>query len=127
MRRWGRDGIVKLDGIPTVCVQKAIGYAFLAPFLVRTVGQEDVDVVACNLTRDNVQLMFHRDLTNEVAHTNHYRTDEHLFTIFRYPDDGRFQVRFRVRSVLVVTHATTLPRPFLRLKARGFHHPRKGH
>ena len=93
----------------------------------RTVGQEDVDVVACNLTRDNVQLMFHRDLTNEIAHTNRYRTDEHLFTIFRYPDDVRFQVRFRVRSVPVVTHATTLPRPSLRLKARGFHHLRKGH
>ena len=86
----------------------------------RTVGQEDVDVVACNLTRDNVPLMFQRDLTNEIAHTNRYRADEHLFTIFRYPDDVRFQVRFRVRSVPVVTHATTLPRPSLRPKGEGF-------
>ena len=35
-----------------------------------------MDVVACNLTRDNVQLMFHRNLTNEIAHTNRYRTDQ---------------------------------------------------
>ena len=34
---------------------------------------------------------------------------------------------FRVRSVPVVTHATTIPRSSLRLKARGFDHPRKRH
>ena len=93
----------------------------------RSVRYENVDVVACNLTRNYVQLMFHRDLTNQIAHTNRYWTDQHLFTIFRYPNDVRFQVRFRVRSVPVVTHATTIPRPYLRLKARGFDHPRKRH
>ena len=55
-----------------------------------SVGYEHVDVVACNLTRDYVQLMFHRDLTNQVAHTNRYWTDQNLFTIFRYPNDVRF-------------------------------------
>ena len=49
-----------------------------------------MDVVACNLTRDYVQLMFHRDLTNQIAHTNRYWTDQNLFTIFRYPNDVRF-------------------------------------
>ena len=29
------------------------------------------------------QLMFHRDLTNQIAHTNRYWTDQNLFTIFR--------------------------------------------
>jgi hypothetical protein len=93
----------------------------------RTMRQENVDVVACNFPRNDVQLVFHRNLTNKVAHTNRYRTHEHLFAIFRYPDQVDFQVRFRVRSVSVVAHATTLPRSSLRLKARGFHHPRKGH
>ncbi len=55
-----------------------------------SVGYEHVDVVACNLTRDYVQLMFHRDLTNQIAHTNRYWTDQNLFTIFRYPNDVRF-------------------------------------
>ena len=77
----------------------------------------DVVVVACNLTRDNVQLMFHRNLTNEIAHTNRYRTDQHLFTIFRYPDDVRFKVRFRVRSVPIATHTTTT---FSSPKGEGF-------
>ena len=55
-----------------------------------SVGYEHVDVVACNLTRDYVQLMFHRDLTNQIAHTNRYWTDQNLFTVFRYPNDVRF-------------------------------------
>ena len=55
-----------------------------------SVGYEHVDVVTCNLTRDYVQLMFHRDLTNQIAHTNRYWTDQNLFTIFRYPNDVRF-------------------------------------
>ena len=55
-----------------------------------SVGYEHVDVVACNLTRDYVQLMFHRNLTNQIAHTNRYWTDQNLFTIFRYPNDVRF-------------------------------------
>ena len=37
------------------------------------------------------------------------------------------EVRFRVRSMAIPPHATTLPRPSLRLKARGFDHPRRGH
>ena len=45
---------------------------------------------ALTLTRDYVQLMFHRDLTNQIAHTNRYWTDQNLFTIFRYPNDVRF-------------------------------------
>ena len=66
-----------------------LGSLFLLPLhdrtqvLVWSVGYEHVDVVACNLTRDYVQLMFHRDLTNQIAHTNRYWTDQNLFTIFR--------------------------------------------
>ena len=73
-----------------------LGSLFLLPLhdrtqvLVWSVGYEHVDVVACNLTRDYVQLMFHRDLTNQIAHTNRYWTDQNLFTIFRYPNDVRF-------------------------------------
>jgi hypothetical protein len=37
------------------------------------------------------------------------------------------EVALRVRSQPVVSHATKLHDPFLRLKARGFHHPRWGH
>ena len=47
--------------------------------------------------------------------------------IFRDPHQVNFEVRFRVRSMAIPAHATTLPRSSLRLKARGFDHPRRGH
>src|SRR5581483_1267509 len=37
------------------------------------------------------------------------------------------QVALRVRTQSVTSHATTLHHTLLRLKARGFHHPRWGH
>ena len=86
-----------------------------------------VESVHTGDSKSSPKMLLTRNLTNEIAHTNRYRTDQHPFTIFRYPDDVHFKVRFRARSVPIVTHATTLPRPSLRLKARGFHHPRKGH
>ncbi len=52
-----------------------------------SVGYEHVDVVACNLTRDYVQLMFHRDLTNQIAHTNRYYNT----TIFSSPKGEGFR------------------------------------
>ena len=107
---------------------KALGYQTPASFYDGLLGEVSLKMIGG-------KMIGHRPISTSQHHPgaqrrqlrNRYRTDEHLFTIFRYPDDVRFQVRFRVRSVPVVTHATTLPRPSLRLKARGFHHPRKGH
>jgi len=33
-------------------------------------GEDEVDMVACDLARDDVQFMLHRDLPDEVAHTD---------------------------------------------------------
>jgi hypothetical protein len=52
---------------------------------------------------------------------------QHRLPILRNPDDMHLKVRLRVRSQPVVSHATKLHGPCLRLKTRGFHHPRSRH
>ncbi len=86
-----------------------------------------MDVVARHFPGKDVHFVLHRDLSEKIAHTNCYWTDKHLLPVLRYPHEVHFQVRFRVRTVSVPPHATTIPRASLRLKARGFNHPRRGH
>ena len=98
-----------------------------AHVLVGPVAHEEVDVVACDLPRDDAELMFHGNLSEEVAHTNGHRADEDGLTVLRHPDEVDLEIVLRVRAEAILAHATTLPHPSLRLKARGFHHPRGGH
>jgi hypothetical protein len=37
------------------------------------------------------------------------------------------EIACRVRAQAIFWHAPIRPHPSLRLKARGFHHPRRGH
>ena len=71
--------------------------------------------------------MLQRYLADQIAHTNRHLSSQHALPIFRDPHQVTFEVRFRVRSMAIPAHATTLPRSSLRLKARGFDHPRRGH
>jgi len=84
-------------------------------------------MVACYLPGHNLQFMFCRNLPQQIAHTKRYLTRQHCLSILWYPHQMDFQVRLRVRSQPVMPHATTLHQILLRLKARGFHHPRWGH
>ena len=84
-------------------------------------------MVSCDVAADNLQLMFHSDLPDQVAHTYRDLPGQRLFAVFCDPHKMHLQVALRVRSQPVVPHSTTLHEPFLRLKARGFHHPRRGH
>jgi len=91
--------------------------------LVRSVSDQNVNVVARYLPRQNHYLVFHCYLPDQVAHTYRHIARQDLLPIFRKPDQVDFQVVFRVRAYLVPFHATTLHEPSRRLKARDFHHP----
>ena len=98
-----------------------------ADVLIRAIRHKHVDVLACHFSRQNRQLVLHRDLSDQIAHTNGHLPSQHALPILRDPDQVDFEIGFRVRSVSIPPHATTLPRSSLRLKARGFDHPRRGH
>ena len=99
----------------------------LAYLLMRAIGNEHVYVIACDLAGNNLQFVFRRDLPYQVAHTNRDFPSQHRLPILRDPHQVHLQVALRVRSQSVMSHATTLYEILLRLKARGFHHPRRGH
>ena len=98
-----------------------------ADVLVGTVGEEQVDMVACDLPRENLEFPLHRDLAEEVAHPEGDRPDEDRFSVLRDPDPVDLAVKAGMRADPVFSHAPILPQPSLRLKARGFHHPRMRH
>jgi hypothetical protein len=43
-------------------------------------------MVACDLARNDVQLLFHGDLPEQIAHTKSYGSDQDRLTVFGYPD-----------------------------------------
>jgi hypothetical protein len=77
-------------------------------------------MVACDLPLQDFEFMLHRNLPEEVADAEGHRPHEHRLPILRGPDEVGLAVRFGVRSNPVVAHATILPHPVLRLKARVF-------
>ena len=86
-----------------------------------------MNVVACDLPGHDLQLMFRGNLPQQVAHAKSYVSCQHRLSIFRNPHHMHLQIAPRVRAQPVKSHATTLHQILLRLKARGFHHPRGGH
>ena len=98
-----------------------------AYILVRKIRNQNVNMVASNLPRNNLDLMFHGNLPDQVAHTYRHRPNQYLLTVFRNPYQVNFNIVCRVRAFTVPSHATILHDSSLRLKARGFHHPRWGH
>lgn len=80
-------------------------------------------MVACHLAGDNGQFMFHRNLAEEIADAEGHRPDEDRFPVLREPDEVDLDVILAVRPTAVAWHATILPHPRTRLKARVFHHP----
>ncbi len=95
--------------------------------LMRAIRQKHADVIACRFARKDVQLVLGQDLPAQVAPTNRRWPHEHLFPILWYSYQVRLQVELRLPSVSALPRATPLPPPSLRLKARGFHQPRKRH
>lgn len=71
--------------------------------------------------------MFHRNLAYQVAHTNGHRPREYFLTIFGYPYQMNLKIVLCVRAYPIPFHTTILHETLLRLKARGFQHPRGGH
>jgi hypothetical protein len=99
----------------------------LAHTLRPTVRDQRVNMVACHFPADDLKLMLRSNAAYQVAHTNCHLSVQHRLTVLGNPNDVHLEVRLRVRSQPVVSHATKLHGPWLRLKARGFHHPRWGH
>ena len=95
----------------------------LADALMRPVGNQQVDMVACHLAGDNGQLPLHRNLAEQVADAEGHRSHENRFAVLRDPDQVDLEIIFAVRPTPVAWHATILPHPRPRLKARGFDHP----
>jgi len=95
----------------------------LADALMRGVANQKVDMVACHLPRDDGQFPFHRDFAQEIAYPEGHRAHENRSAVLRDPDEMDLEVILAVRATPIAWHATTLPHPRTRLKARGFHHP----
>ena len=95
----------------------------LAHALVRAVGEQEVDMVACHLPRDDGEFMFHRDFAEQVAHPEGHLAHENRLAVLRDPDQMDLEIILAVRPTPVAWHATILPHPRTRLKARGFDHP----
>ena len=62
----------------------------------------------------------------QVADAEGHRPHEDRFPVLREPDEVDHKIIFAMRPAPVVWHATILPHPETRLKARVFHHPRGG-
>ena len=71
--------------------------------------------------------MLHSNLAYQVAHTNGDWSRKYFFAVFGYPYQMSLKIVLCVRAYSVPFHATILHEISLRLKARGFHHPRGGH
>ena len=110
---------------PGTCSLQPLHY--LAHALMWKIGYQNVNMVASNLARQYLQLMLHRNLADQVAHTYCHWPNQYLLTIFRNPDQVNLQIVGRVRAFTISLHATILHEFSLRLKARGFHHPRRRH
>ena len=82
-----------------------------------------MDMVACDLPREDLEFTLHGDLADKVADPEGDRPDENRFPVLRDPDQVDLKLIFAVRPTPVAWHATILPHPGTRLKARGFHHP----
>jgi hypothetical protein len=95
----------------------------LADALMRPVGNQEVDMVACHLAGDNSQFPFHCNLAEQVADAEGHRPHEYRLAVLRDPDQVDLEIKFAVRPTPVAWHPTILPHPRTRLKARGFHHP----
>jgi hypothetical protein len=76
--------------------------------------------VARHLPRQDRELLLHRDLPNQVAHTKRHLPRQHPLAILRNPHPVHLQIVLRARSQLVPFHATTLHAPVLRLQSEGF-------
>ena len=100
---------------------------YVTHILVGMIRNEYVNMVASNLPRQDMDLMFHSNLPDQVAHPYGHWPNQYSFAIFRNPDQVNFKIVGRVRAFTIPSHATILHDSSLRLKARGFHHPRDGH
>ena len=110
---------------PRTCPFQPLDY--LAQSLMWKIGDENVNMVASNLLRQYLDLVLHSNLADQVAHTYCHRPSQYVFTVFRNPDQVNLQIVGRVRAYTISSHATILHEFSLRLKARGFHHPRRRH
>ena len=88
--------------------------------LVRAVGEEEVDMVACDLPRENLELPLHRNLAEKVADADGHWPDEHRFPVLRDPDQVDLQVKFGMRPDPVLSHATIIPQPCASPEGEGF-------
>ena len=86
----------------------------------RPVGHQHVNVVARHFPRQNRELVFHRNLTEPVAHPKDHLPHQDLLPIFRNPYQMHLEIVLRVRSQLLPFHATTSHDPILRLQGEGF-------
>lgn len=84
-----------------------------------SVRDQNVNVVAGNISRQNRYLAFHSYLPYKVAHTYRHLPSKHLLAVLRDPDQVNLKIVLRVRAQLIPFHATTLHDPILRLQGEG--------
>ena len=70
----------------------------LADFLGGPIGQEDVNMVACDFPGDDLQFMFRRNPADEFSHTKSDIACQHGLPILWNPDYMNLQVALRVRT-----------------------------
>ena len=58
-----------------------------ADTLVRAVGDQEVDMVTCDLPLQDFEFMLHRNLPEEVADAEGHRPHEHRLPVLRDPDE----------------------------------------
>lgn len=95
----------------------------LADTLRRSVPDKHVHMICRNFAGNYVQLMLHRYLPQNITCSYRHRTDQHPLSVLRDPYQMNLQIRLCMCPKPISSHCDII-QSLLRLKARGFHHPR---
>jgi hypothetical protein len=90
------------------------------------VRHQDVNVVACHLSAQDRDLMFHCYLAYQIAYPNRNLSRHYSLAVLWHPHKVHFEIMFCVRPQLVSFHAPTLHNPKARLQGGGFPPSLKG-
>jgi hypothetical protein len=93
---------------------------------VEPVRHQDVNVVACHLSGQDRDLMFHCYLAYQIAYPNRNLSRQYSLAVLWHPHKVHFEIMFGVRPQLVSFHAPTLHNPKARLQGGGFPPSLKG-
>ena len=76
----------------------------LTHILRRTIGDEHMDVVFGNLPRDNLKLMLHCNLAQDIPHPDSHLARQHSLPVFGDPNHMNFQVCLCMCTGFIKSH-----------------------